>query len=56
MTKDGKLYRCLVSGIGMDVGAIMRDESLDRTEQTIKVDQAVRITRPERVEMYRMGE
>lgn len=77
VSADGKLYRCLFSGIGMDARAILRDESLDETERTIKVDQAVRrfwgiredryserraeegplpgSTRPERVEMYRMG-
>lgn len=77
VSADGKLYRCLFSGIGLDARAILRDESLDETERTIKVDQAVRrfwgiredryseqraeegpsagSTRPERVEMYRMG-
>lgn len=77
VSADGKLYRCLFSGIGMDARAIWRDGSLDETERTIKVDQAVRrfwgiredryserraeegplpgSTRPERVEMYRMG-
>jgi cyclic pyranopterin phosphate synthase len=77
VSADGKLYRCLFSGIGMDARAIMRDESLDQADRTIKLDQAVRrfwgiredryserraeeeplpgSTRPERVEMYRMG-
>jgi len=65
LSADGKLYRCLFSGIGMDVREMMRNGGTDQEfREKIGAFWGIRDDRyseirgsyePEKIEMYRMG-
>lgn len=42
LSADGKLYRCLFSGIGLDMRAMLRDEAKGETQRLAEIDSAIR--------------